>query len=158
MSNFLYAWNSIENGCYGYFREALGTLDGVQAFTFEDMPRTMPDDSEQFFIWSFKIDGGGEVVQRSNRNNLEAGAWKMDAMFTARCSNDTVAKSVAGIIINALPVLGSDVDGLARLYHTAWPSRQYITVPVANENRAGDERRFVELIIPMACAFGNTMQ
>ena len=159
MSNYLYAWASIERGCFEYFQRALGTIEGVQGYTVDDLPRTMPSDAEDYFLWSFKIDGGSEVIQRGDRSQLINGAWKMDATFQAWATTDYLAKQIAGIIIDALPVLPTDgVDGLARLYHTAWPSREWVLRNVLSDDRAGDERRFVQLTIPMECAFGNTGQ
>jgi len=156
-NGFYYSWATVERGCLDYFANVLGTLEGVRSFNVDAWPRNMPDDNDEFFAWVFKIDGGGEVVQRNKRSELRVGAWKMDAEFKAICSSDYVAKLVAGEILESLPVLPTDnIEGLSRLYHTGWPSREWVVRGVENENRAGDERRFVELIIPMACAFGNT--
>jgi hypothetical protein len=157
MSNFLHAWSTVERGLMDYFSRTLGTIEGVQGYNTDSMPRNMPDDGAAFFIWQFKIDGGGEVVHRNDRNEINGGAWKMNAEFRAYCSTDYVAKQVAGQVLDALPALPTDgIDGLAMLYHTEWPTRTWTTMGVENDERAGDTRRFVELIINMECAFGNT--
>ena len=158
MSNsFLHSWASVERGLVDYFGVQLGTIEGVQGYTVDTLPRTMPDDSTDFYIWMFKIDGGSNVIQRQSRDQIVNGAWHMDAMFQAWATTDYLAKQIAGAILDALPAVPSDgIDGLARLYNTAWPNREWVVRGVLNDQRAGDERRFVQLTIPMAVAFGNT--
>jgi hypothetical protein len=156
-STFLYAWETVERGCFEYFQRALGTIEGVQGYTVDNLPPSMPDDAASYFLWTFKIDGGGDVIQRNDRTQLPRGAWKMDAQFQCWASTDYLSKQITGIIIDALPVLASDgIEGLAMLYHTAWPSREWVLRPVVSDDRAGDERRFVQVTLPMECAFGNT--
>lgn len=154
-TDYIHSWNSVERGCFEYLKTALGTLEGVQAFTFEDMPRTMPDDDADFYIWHFAINGGAKQVQRQDRANVIGGAWQMDAEFMAICSTDYLAKLVGGIVEGAMPATASDVDGLGMLYSTEFPSRERVTRNVLNEDRAGDERIFFEVRVPMVAAFGN---
>ena len=154
-SDFTYSWHAVERGCFEYLNKALGTLENVQAFTLDDMPRTMPDDGADFYIWHFMINGGAKNIQRQNRALIPSGAWEMNAEFSASCSTDYVAKLVGGIIENAMPATSADVDGLALLYNTEFPSRERVTRNVLNEDRAGDERIFFEMRIPMIAAFGN---
>lgn len=157
MSNsFLHSWSSVERGLIDYFSAVLGTIEGVQGYTVDTLPRTMPDDSTDFYIWTFRIDGGTEIIQRQNRSDIPSGAWKMDAVFQAWATTDYLSKQIAGAVLDALPVTPSDgVDGLARLYYTSWPTREWVTRGVLNDQRAGDERRFVQLTLTMECAFGN---
>lgn len=155
-SSFLYSWSSVERGLVDYFSAVLGTIQGVQGYTVDDLPRTMPDDATDFYIWTFRIDGGSDVIHRNDRTSIPAGAWKMDAVFQAWATTDYLSKQIAGAVLDALPVMPSDgIDGLARLYHTAWPTREWVLRNVLNEERAGDERRFVQLTLNMECAFGN---
>ena len=159
MSNpFLYAWQTVETGCRDYLNTALGTIEGIQGFTEQDWPRTVPSNGDDFFIWRFGINGGGEVVQRNSRATVIGGAWHMDAEFMAICSTDAVALAVAGLVIDALPATSADVTGLARLYFTEWPSRQRIVQNLLNDENAGQEQIFYELRIPMSAAFSNTAQ
>jgi hypothetical protein len=154
-AGFAHSWATIEAGCFDYLGRALGTIEDVQGFRVDNLPRTMPDDGTDFFIWSFKIDGGSDVVQRPNRNQVIGGAWKMAAEIVVWATTDALAKRIAGLVLDALPATGGDVDGLSRLYYTAFPTREWVVRGVLNEDRAGDERRFVQLTIPMECAFGN---
>lgn len=154
-TEYIHSWHSVERGCFEYLKTALGTLENVQAFTTETMPRTMPDDGSEFFIWHFAINGGTKQVQRQSRANVVNGSWQMNAEFMAVCSTDYLAKLVGGIVENAMPAKGDDVEGLAMLYSTEFPSRERVTRNVFNEDRAGDERVFFEVRIPMVAAFGN---
>ena len=156
MSNFLHSWSSVERGCIDYLSRVLGTIEGVQGYNTDALPRTMPDDATDFYIWTFRIDGGAEVVHRNNRTQINAGAWKMDAVFQSWSTTDYLAKQIAGAVIDAMPALGADgIEGLARLYHTAWPTREWVLRNVLNDDRAGDERRFVQMTLNMECGFGN---
>jgi hypothetical protein len=155
-SKFFQAWNNVERGCFEYLARALGTIEDVQGFTVDTLPRVMPADVEDYFIWTFKIDGGSEIVQRNSRSQVVNGAWKMDAQFTAFCVSDYTAKRVAGIIIDALPCDHRDgIEGLARLYQVSNPTRQHVLRNVESDERAGDQQRFVEITINMECSFSN---
>lgn len=153
--DYTHSWHTVERGCFEYINNALGTIENVQGFTLENMPRTMPDDGEDFYIWHFAINGGTKDVQRLVRGQVIGGAWQMNAEFSAICTTDYLAKLIGGTMENALPATGDDVTGLARLYNTEFPSRERVTRNVFNEDRAGDERVFFEVRIPMIAAFGN---
>lgn len=156
MIDYTYSWMSVERGCFEYLNRVLGTIEGVQAFPMKDMPRTMPSDGTDFFIWEFSINGGAIPVQRQQRGNLELGAWQMDASFRAICTTDDVAMLVGGVLVNALPATSADnINGLARLYPTEFPSREKTTERVFNTDRAGDERIFFEVTLPLVAAFSN---
>ena len=154
-SDYTYSWHTVERGCFEYINQALGTLEDVQGYTLETMPRTMPDDGSEFYIWHFAINGGTKDVQRQNRSQVINGAWQMNAEFSAICSTDYLAKLVGGIIEQALPATSEDVVGLARLYNTEFPTRERVTRNVFNADRAGDEQIFFEVRVPMIAAFGN---
>lgn len=153
---FLYAWHSVELGCRDYFNKTLGTIEGVTAFSMQNMPRIMPDDGVDYFIWTFDINGGPVNVQRANRTRVINGAWHMNATLKAWCATDYTAKRVGGLIMEALPVLAADVEGLAMLYPTEYPTRAMTVLNLDNENNAGQEQRFFELTVPMMAAFQNT--
>jgi hypothetical protein len=153
--DYTYSWDSIERACFEYLNNVLGTVEGVAAFTLETYPRTMSDDDQDFFIWHFSINGGPVTVFRNSRAMLPGGPWEMDAEFIAECTTDRTAKLVAGLVLNALPADQNDIPGLARLYHTEYPRRERTTKPVLSTTRAGDERVFFEVTIPMRAIFDN---
>jgi hypothetical protein len=153
--DYTYSWDSIERGCFEYINRVMGTIEGVTAYTLDTFPRTMPSDDADFFIWHFSINGGAVSVFRNDRTKLPGGPFEMDAEFMASCSTDRVAKLVGGILLNALPANNADVAGLGRLYNTEYPSRERTTKPVLNPTRAGDERIFFDVTVPLRAIFDN---
>jgi len=155
MSNFIQSWAACERKAIEYFCGVLGSLEGVTAFSEQDFPRTMPTDDAEFALWKFTINGGAVGVQRQTRAAIEGGVWEMDAEFLARCTTDETAKTVAGTVFNSVPVLGSDIDGIARIYPTQYPSRERVIVNLENEANASQEVIMFEVRIPMRAVFGN---
>lgn len=157
-ADYRFAWENAERGCWEYFNRVLGTIEGITAFDGDNMPRTVPGDGADFFIWTFKINGGAVEAFRQDRTEILGGNWHMNAVLDLWTTSDALAKRLGGIILDALPVTGGDVDGIAQLYPTAWPSRTREHREVVTGDRAGDERIFYHLTQEMACAFGNTVQ
>lgn len=156
--NFAGGWISVSRGLFDYFNTIMGTIEGVRAFTVDSFPRTMPDDAPDYFIWMIKVGGGQEVVQRNSRTQVINGAYKMNAEFTAFCTDEVTGKRVAGAVIDALPVgQGDNIDGLMRLYQVTQPDGDWTTMNVLNDERAGDAQRFWKLTIQMECAFSNAL-
>lgn len=153
---FTYSWHSIERGCWEYWNRVFGTLENVTAFSMRDLPKTLPNASS--FIWRFSINGGEIAVPRSSRSVAVNGAWHMDAMLEAWCPTDELALWIGGTIMDNEPVVSTDVDGLLRLYVTAFPSREPDMIRLGGDDNAGQEILCVRLTVPMKAAFSNVEQ
>jgi hypothetical protein len=151
-----YAWENAQRGCFEYFNKLLGTLEGISAHTITTYPPVLPDLEDKTFIWKFTISGGPITVFRQTRKEILGGAWKMNAVFEAVFNSEITARSVAGSIMNALPVLQTDVEGLARLYPVSWPEINRIASRVRGSENAGEEVLAYHIQINMECAFYNT--
>lgn len=151
--SFAYAWSAIERGCWEYWNKVFGTVEGYSAFSMRTFPQTLPD--EKAFIWRFSINGGAIAVPRSSRSVAVNGAWLMEANLEAFCTDDETALMVGGLVMENEPVLAEDVEGLARLYVTAFPSREMDVIRLGGDANAGQEVLGVRLTVSMMAAFGN---
>jgi hypothetical protein len=159
VSAFSTAWAAAERSCFDYFQSVLQTIEGVHGYTPDTFPREMTVGESDFYIWTFKISGGaGELLGRNSRSEATGGSWHMDAEFMAVCAADSVAKSVGGLVIGALPVTSSDIAQIGKLYATAYPSIERTTRSLVTATSAGEERIFFELRVPMRCAFDNIVE
>ena len=149
------AWEAAERKCFDYLQAALGTIEGVHGYTPDTLPREMTGDEDDFFIWTFRISGGAVDVHRNVRTEIVNGCWHMDAEFMAYCVSDPMAKSVAGTVMGALPVLPADIEGVGKLYPVSYPTIERTTRSLVNNENAGQERVFFVVTIAMKCAFSN---
>lgn len=155
VTSFVHSWSACERHCFSYLQTALGSIEGVNGYTIETMPREMASAEDYYYIWEFSIGGGSMDIQRQSRAEIPGGVWSMDAIFTAICSTDTIAKQVGGTVIGALPATGSDVPNLGRLFATSYPSIQRVTRSLSNKENAGQERVFFKVDISMRVTFDN---
>jgi len=154
-ADFTKSWRLIEDRCRAYFNSVLETVDGITGYSMQSFPAQMPSDNHGYFIWQFSINGGAVGVHRQTREALPGGVWEMDAEFMALCADDEAALNLGGLVWQQIPVLGTDVDGLARLYPTAYPSRERALVNLGGNVNANQEQVFFRMVIPMRAVFGN---
>jgi hypothetical protein len=155
---YTYAWESAERRCFEYLNKIIGTVDGITAFQFDNMPATLPSTLDDVLIWEFQINGGAVAVSRPDRTHVVDGAWHMEAMFRAVCFKDKWARYVGGILFDNLPATKDDMEHVARLYATQYPSRRRTVLRILGDADSGQEDRAIELTIPMMCAFYNAPQ
>jgi len=153
--SFVNSWKVCERSCFDYIGRGLGTIEGIQGFTQDTMPREMTGAEDNFYLWTFKISGGAVDVQRNTRLECHGGVWTMDAEFMAVCTSDNIAKEVGGTIMGILPANNDDIAGLGRLYATSFPAIERTTRSVVTDQDAGQERVFFEVRIQMRAVFSN---
>jgi len=155
-TTWAYALSSVYRGCFDRWASILGTIEGARGYTVDTMPRGVPSDGADYFIWGFDISGGPIEVFRQTRAQVVGGAWHMDARLEVVCGTDDLAKRIAGEAMEALPFVEADVTGLARLYPVSFPEFSWELREVVDAERAGEEARYRIMVLPMRCAFGNT--
>ena len=134
-TDFTYAWKNAERGCWEYWNNVLGSVEGLTAFSLRNLPKTLPN--AESFIWRFSLNGGGIAVPRQSRDRLTGGAWQMDGLMECWTTSDDTAMWLGGIIMHSQPIVSTDVPGLQRCYASEYPSREPDMIKLGGDDNAG---------------------
>lgn len=129
-----FAWSSAEMRCFNYLNRKLGTIPEVQGF-IGSFPKEITA-TEKLALWTFDINGGGDVVQIAGGNRPGA-SWHFDARIRGCFTERKTAQEFCGRILDILPYdkVQADVlmDGILRFYIQSNPNLDQDVMPIMDD-------------------------
>ena len=156
MASWQTAWKNAEDRIFGYFQNILGGDLNKTAFIAE-MPKDFEDQGEDG-MWSFVMNGGGTPLD-DGQNVATPGAWvekQMDAEVRGVWNTRARAMEMAGLLMDALPIVEDSLDGIYRIIPRQEPRLERITIQRKADQDLGGEVRVWTMTYELAVIFKRT--